>query len=426
MFLLNLAYRWSLASSVDEINGVLYLPYANTLERLSRNAAPVARRVFFDPQLYLATLDAAKCPTACSRLATYPWFYAEIDRFDSDESTRRDWEKRLKETIGERWPSAVPDDTQRQGACVSAVEFQAAMSCTHILLPTPLVSEREDEAATMAEWIDAGLAACESLDIGQPIVTTVAIDEGSLNDTAFDAGGFLDTIIDQVTSREGSDGVYIVIAQTQAKQHPFATDSRVLRAYLRLTRVFRRAGLQVFVNFAGDFGEVCVAAGANGFASGASHSLRRLSLADFEEPSFGYALPKYYSHAVVGEFLTETHLNVVVAQDAFDRIRDVTPYSEALIEALEAGGTAADIPEWAESRNNTAEAYRHYVARLAIEAALLRRQPPIRRRNTVRTWLEGASAICQQLIAYFEEEDVSPPLCAPCETWGNLLDSVDD
>lgn len=423
MFLLNVGYRWNLASSVDEVNGVLYLPTGNTGERLSRAAVAEFQRLFFDPQLYLATLNASECPTACSRLASYPWFFARITDFDSDESTRKDWEKDLKEGISECWRGTVPDESERFDAARSAVEFQVHLSCTHVILPTPLIAEREDEASATAEWIDAGLEAAESLEVGQPLVATVAVDEGSLHDAAFDAGGFLDTIIDQVTARDGIDGVYVVVAQTQAKQHPFLTDSRALRAYLRLTRSFRQAGLQVFVNFAGVFGKVCMAAGATGFASGASQTQRRLSLADFEEPGFGVALPKFYSHRVVGEFLTETDMNVVVQQRLLRRIRDITPYSQALIEVLESGGTAADVPEWAESRNHTTEAYRHFVARLAIEAGELQGQSPRQRRTSVGDWLDDAEA--NGLLLRERVGDRISPTLAPCQRWLDLLDEVE-
>ena len=422
MFLLNLGHRWNLSSSVDEINSVVYLPTGNSSERLSRAAVPEFQRLFFDPQLYLATLNATECPTACSRLSTYPWFFAEIDDFDSNESTRRDWERSVKDEVVECWRGTVPDESERSESARSAVEFQVHLSCTHLILPTPLITEREDEALTTAEWIDAGLESCNSLEVGQPIVATVAIAEGCLHDAAFDAGGFLDTIIDQVTTRDGIDGVYIVIAQTQAK-HPFLTDAHVLRAYFRLTTSFRHAGLQVFVNFIGVFGKVCMGAGATGFASGASQTQRRLSLADFEEPGFGFALPKFYSDRVVGEFLTETDLNVVVARRLLRRIRDATPYSQSLIEVLESGGTAADIPEWAESRNNTTGAYQHFVARLAIEAADLQGRSPRQRRTAVRDWLDDAQA--NALLLHERVGDSISPTLAPSQRWLDLFDEIE-
>ncbi len=241
-----------------------------------------------------------------------------------------------------------------------------------------------------------------------------------MNEAAFEQGGFLETVADQVTSREGIDGVYIIVAQTHAN-HPFASDSRVLRAYLHLARVFSAAGYSlVLVNFAGVFGQACMGAGATGFASGASFPTRRLSFEGFEEPGGGVALPRFYSNRTAGEYLTETDLDAIVARRLLRRVRDVTPYSEMLIEVLATGGSAAQIPAWAESQNNLGAASMHFVSRLASEATRLGRYGPRQRFNHVRDWLEDAAANALYLENRIGDEVKLRH--GPCDKWLELLD----
>jgi hypothetical protein len=259
--------------------------------------------------------------------------------------------------------------------------------------------------------------------VGQPVLATVAIDEAALNDSAFDEGGFLDTIVDQITSREGVDGVYLLVAQTHAN-HPFATDSRVLRTYLHLTRAFRGAGYSiVLTNFAGVFGQVCIGAGATGFAAGPSHSTRRLSLEGFDESRQGRALPKLFSRRTIGEYLSESHLDPIVARRLLRRVRDVTPYSEALMEVLAAGGSAAQVPEWAESQNNISAASMHFVSRLASDARRISKVAANQRYEEVRDWLEDAAGNSLYIESRMSDESIELTH-APCQLWIDLLDQV--
>ena len=54
MFLLNVGYRWHLASSLGNVNGVVILPAGNSRSRLDRTGPQRFRRVLLDPQLYEA------------------------------------------------------------------------------------------------------------------------------------------------------------------------------------------------------------------------------------------------------------------------------------------------------------------------------------------------------------------------------------
>ena len=396
MFALNLGYRWNLAADVEPIQSVVYLPVSNHAERIQRARLPEAKRVLFDPQLYLCGLNPERASTACTRLSTYSWFGTlGLTEYDSGAQSQRAWQDSLRETITESWRGTPPDEAAMSISAANAVNFQSSFRCTHIILPSPLISEREDEADTQAAWLDAGLAARKDLDIGQPVLATVAVDEATLNEAAFEQNGFLDTVVDQVTSRgDDVDGAYIVVTQTHAR-HPFESSPIVMRAYLHLCASFAHAGLNtVFANFCDITGLLCTAVGATGFATGQSQKLRRLSLAGFDDGGGGGRnVPVLYTHKSAAELLTETDLDLIVEQKLLGRIRDITPHSQALFAELRReGGGAANLRNWAESQNNVAAAQRHLLHRIAREAQKMLKEAVPDRQESARDWLESAAA----------------------------------
>ncbi len=292
-----------------------------------------------------------------------------------------------------------------------------------MILPAPLIRDREEEGTTLAAWLDAGLAVAAELEVGQPLLATVALSDATLNEDAFRPAGFLDSLVDHVTAREGLAGVYIVIAQAGVGVHPFQLPEPVRRAYLHLSKAFRDGGVEmIVVNFADVFGFACAAVGATDVASGPSQSTRRLNLNAFRDEQFGIAVPQYYSHRVIGEFKTETDLNRLVGAKLLRRVADGTPYSEDLLEAFREGRTAADLPPWAESQNNLGAAQRHLVSRLATEGAKFRKLTLAKREILVRDWLEDAEAG----VLYLRKRLNAPVIgtTAPAASWLEQLDAV--
>jgi hypothetical protein len=419
MFLLNVGYRWNLAADLSEVQATIYLAAGSIGERLRRQALPEKQRLLFDPQLYLAGLDPDSCQKTCARLASYPWFGVnDIPSFDSAQSSLREWEAAIRGTIGGLWPRQAP--AVRLITSLRALDFQLALGCTHIILPSPLIADREDEAQTQAEWLDSCLEAAQELEVGQPVLATVAVADSVLNAEAFNEGGFLDIVADQITARDGLDGVYIVIANNVG-DHPFRNSPAIQRAYLHLSSAFAARGYEtVLTNFADVFGLVCLGAGATGFASGPSQSLRRLAISAFRDEGGGIALPHFYSHRVIGEFLSETELDRYVQRNLLRRIRDNTPYSVALMDALQAGRSASAIQGWAESQNNLATSQKHFLHRLSLEDQSLMAVSPADRLARVREWLEEAEAGMLLLKNRFGES-VAPGAFAPADSWSTLL-----
>lgn len=424
MFSLNLGHRWNLAAAVEGIRSSVFLSAGNSSEKLTRSPHPDGVRILLDPQLYLSGLDASACAKTCARLATFPWFDVDgIEPFDSNTSTRTDWERSVREDIASHWTGSPPEGKRVSSCARACVELQARLGASAIILPTPLIAEREDEAETQARWLDAGLASAEAMDIGQPLIATVALAESVLSERSFRSAGFLDAVVDQVTARDGVSGAYIVIAQNEAL-HPFSTPAIVRRAYLRLCHSFDRAGVDLILpNFADVHGLVCMAAGASGFATGPSQSTRRLSLSAFKDSTGGKVFPYFYSHPTATEWATETDLDEIVKAKLVRRIADRTPYSKTLIETLERNGSASELANWAESQNKVDSANKHFLYRLAQQAHDMAQLSASKRATRCKDWLEGAAANLLLIEAKLKDVDLKIR-SVPALDWQEELESV--
>jgi hypothetical protein len=418
MFALNEGWRWQFTHFADSLHGVVYLAAANDAERMRRRPLGEFAWQLFDPQLYLARLDGSASAKTCARLASYPWFgVTGVPEFNSGDDTQSNWQQAMQEHVRQNWPGAAPSEVAVAGAAKAAIEFQANRGCTHVLAATPMIAEREDEAETTAQWIDAALEAASDLDLGQPVIATVAVSEGVVNDSSFREGGFLDTVVDQVTSRDGLGGVYIVVAQTQ-KRHPLSAPEAVTRTYAHLARAFANYGYEfVFVNFADAFGVACVGLGASGFATGPTQSLRRLTLAAFLDDGGGFPLPHLYSHRAAAEFLSERELDKIAELNLLRRVTDNTVYSRDLFQALSRGRPAADVLAWAESKNNVSAATRHFVARMIAEATAYSDLTPAQRLTRATSWLDDAAVNQDYLKGRLSGRLTTSPTYAPAEEW---------
>lgn len=420
MFILNLGYKWTLAS-VDGLRGVAMAASANPIPRVQREHPGDFHRVLFDPQLYLAGLRVEHRTKVCARLAGYPWFGVEgVRSFESATQKRRDWDAAMRVHVASAWPGQVPDDVDR--AALQAVEFQVERGCTAILLPTPLVDEREDEGASIGTWIDSGISAAQELEVAQPLLATVAVSEKALNEGAFESGGILEALVDQVTARSDLDGVYIVVGQTGGLANAFEIHDNVARGYFYLTHHFAEAGVQqIILNYADLAGLVSVGLGATGFASAPSGSLRILQLDAFKDEGGGIAVPWFYSHATASEYQTETHLNVLTAHRLLRRIADETDASAPLMDALRRGYTAGTLPAWAESQNNLTAAHLHYVQRMvAVGSSLRRKKRKNERREEILDWMESAEANALLVERRTGGVGRRPPL----ERWRGMVETL--
>ncbi len=417
MFHLNVGHQWTLAGT-DGLKGIVLLPSYIYSERIVRKADFNVPSLLLDPQLYLIGIEAESRTKACSRLASYPWFGVDVPEFESDGQTRRDWEMDIRERIDALWSGEVPEDPL--SAAYSAVEFQITVGCTTIILPTPLMTEREAEGEVLGEWLDAGLEAADDQDAAVPILATIAVDESVLNEASFGVGGLLEALVDEVTARDGIDGVYIVVAQRRAVGHPFQAHAAVVRAYFHLSCLSSRSGMsEILCNFADVAGLAAAGAGATGFATGQSHALRALNLEGFRDDGFGRPYPRLYSNPACTEYLTESDLDQIVRLRLLRRVSDSTAESARLMEVLRRGGTAAQLPNWAEAQGNMKSAQKHFVQRMVREGKRMARTQSLSdRRDLIMDWLEGARA-----STLFIANRVGSELgrSAPVDEWRDLI-----
>jgi hypothetical protein len=393
MFLLNVGNTWTLATELDDVAGAVFLASGNPHTRFARRARPDLQHVLLDPQLHLAGLDVRHCGKVCGRLATHPWFLVDgVPQYESEDGVKA-WQKIVHTAAAENWTGRAPVGDDVHASCVEAIKTQVEFGCSQVILPCPMLDEREDAGGVLGAWLDESLDAAETLEVGQPLLATVAVSQHTLNEEAFDAGGFLDALVDQVSARKGLAGVYIVVALYTSPGHPFETPGPVLKAYLQLTQAFREAGCgTVMVNFADVFGFACVAAGATNFATGESQTRRRLCMNAFRDQGGGLALPYLYSHQAFGEFASESDLNPIIKARLVNRIKDETAYSDELFEQIAMGNTAADVAQWAESQNNIAAAQRHFITRMALEGEALGGLSRKKRASAVRDALDAAES----------------------------------
>lgn len=421
---MNVGYQWGILDTLDALRGAVFLASGNNSARVGRKAAPSLRHVFFDPQLYLAGLDIETSLKKCSVLATHEWFRVEgVNNFDSSTGGQRAWESKVRTLTKKNWRGKAPEGDHILEAAAAAVSTQVEFGCTSILLPTPLLDMREDAGAILGEWLDAGLQAIEEKSVGQPAYATIALAESVLDDSVFGPAGFLDAVVSQVASRlDQLAGAYVVVAQSGKAEHPFQTSSMAWRGYVETVRTLRAAGVQrVITNFADVFGLPCIALGATGFATGPAQSTRRLSLEGFRDDGLGLPIPRLYSHQTIAEFSSETELGEVVNTGIFNLVKDVTLFSEELIDELSGGGSAANIPEWAESKNNVGASAKHFIARMQIECDAVIALGTLRKRSDhITQWLETAQTNMQRVRTALQETGAGIRV-GPATTWRNLL-----
>lgn len=330
--------------------------------QLNRAELPNGDEDYFDPQLYLAGLDASSGDNRVKRLSTHSWFLPKgVEEFDSSEVKKREWLKDIESRLEQIWPGSAPKNaTDIDRSIEYAIRVQKAIGVTRVILPAPLLEAREDGAGICGTWARRGAAKAKELGISEESLATIAIREDLLNDSAFDQLGFVDQIVSEVASCRGIAGVYVVIAQTGSPAHPFVSQPRVCRGYGAL--IAKAASVKHLrtriVNFADIAGMGCIGMGATHVFGGCTQSTRRLAL---EASDGGRAYPLYFTTLAMAELRPEDDLSRVVQENLLSRVEDASPFCEGLMAALRAGGTAGSVAAWAQDINNVQESQRHLV-----------------------------------------------------------------
>src|SRR6266699_3118321 len=128
-FFLNIGYQFKQPAAVTP-DGSIVLASAMPMHQLERRPSedkyPHLKHRLFDPQLYLAGLEAAATRDHCAKLATYPWFGVKgFPAYSSDKHTQTGWTEVAKQKVAALWPAAAPvESAVVQSGVGNCVDFQ--------------------------------------------------------------------------------------------------------------------------------------------------------------------------------------------------------------------------------------------------------------------------------------------------------------
>lgn len=375
MFLYNSLWAWNLPANAAPHGAVLHAvgcPLGNAENR----QAPTSRDGFilFDPDSYLWELDRDACGRAVECLESYPWI----------------------PTVGERRALPAISDEQVASVLRAAADWQQNRGVSRVILPTPLISESNQSVDEFLRWLESAV----SVAAGLPHNSLIAV---GVSEVAIRR--HFDNILDHLTARRDLPGLYF-FAETSRSSGSVAVNQDVARMLLMVSYIVgQRLGREVVVNFADTFGLACLAVGASAFAGGYERKCRRLDFENFEERGGGGAFPKFFALSTTAYYRPEKDLQRIRDQRLLRLIRgDRTASSAALFEALEAGGSAQDVPTWRESRNNVAAAKTHLIERLCSATdELVALRPGPDRIAWVLEWLQNAELNVTYLGTRFED-----------------------
>lgn len=385
-FLLNLGYRWA----GPPVGGFIFSASGTQKEQTVRRSfeATEGQTILFDPQLYLAALDGESCLQTCAKLATYPWFGIDVTPFDSGQMKARDWFHSVRHSL--KWEPNIPGNaTEIEEAVKTCFEFQKEFGVTHLIAPTPLVSDYEDQFSSQLQWLQAAESLKDSM--GLPLLATVSLADHLLKQQDPENNTLLQTILDNLTTSR-FDGVYVLVVR-EAGDSIRLLDRPVAETLMYVSHVVgAQHGLTVVVNFADDLGELCLALGASAFGGGFSMKQRRLCFSDFVDRGGGSAYPKFYSKSLISDLSMDDLVKLRRARLLRLLSDDITPISEPLWRALRSGASPNTVPAWRQSRNNVSDSMNHRILVLDKSARELESAELADRRQTALSWLQEAEA----------------------------------
>jgi hypothetical protein len=407
-FYVNLGYKFTLPNkSGTELmpDGCIILASAMPAHQLERRKDlsikyPHMRRRLFDPQLYLAELDANQSPTPCAKLASYPWFGVNrLSEYISSQQNQKQWMTLAEKKISEFWPRKTPEDpTFIRHVVADCIEFQRRLGCRAVILPSPLTTDPNTNYEIELFWLDVGLEYVKQSGIDLPVIATIALADICLYYTDPRNNNLLEMIVDVISAR-GVGGVYIVLEQgrepTETRQ---CSSTRALHSILHLVHIFSHdANLWVAVNFLGQFGLACEAAGAKIWASEWYKSLYRLRLPD--KIGGGPARPSYWSYYAAVDVNLRSDYDRLNKAGIIAKLADHTDASTGLLFSTRGGQKCETVPEWAYRPNNVQLAREHFL-RSSIEAErMLLGCEEEQRLDFVEDWLQRAAQLTAEIEA---------------------------
>lgn len=405
MFLLNRGYSTKIDSDLS-VNGLILSASGVNMPALERRSLSNLKIKLFDPQMYFPIELNSTCKTTFNKLATYPWYNPSYPIFDSQEINLRDFTKQLekKQThCSVSHPNSVNDLKHRIKMCI---DFQVSIDTSHIIFPTPLITDAEDEFTEQLAWINASLELCAN--IKKPKLITVALSDSILINKPFESNSLIQTILDNLTAFDDIDGFYIVISRSSTNTN--ITEKNIVQTILEFSYILGHLmDKEVFLNFIDNLGFLGLAAGASYFASGYTNKERRLNFDDFIDSSSGGApLPHFYSYKLIGDLFSDRDLSKIRDARLLKFIADdITDFSENLYNALKNNIDIENITDWRESRNNVTKAKLHRTELLHKKVSELMSLDFNDKIKNTLSWLQQAEINASYLENRFKNDPIS-------------------
>jgi hypothetical protein len=393
----------ALPGNVPGVSGGLIMASAlprHTLvrRRLDRNY-PYLRRRLFDPQLFLAGLNAVVARKACSNLSSYGWFpVSSGEEYSSSVQRQADWNRRTRAEIHREWIGSVPQTpSEIENAIRMALDLQMSIGCEALILPSPLTVDLATDYSLEISWLDQGLWMASEMFPGVARLPTVALSDSCLRVQDAQSNQLLDLILDQLTSR-APEGVYLVL-ETANESGYYITHPNTIGSMLRLIHGLKEGGIRyVVVGFAGVAGILALAVGASAWSTGWYRGERRLKIVDFDDQT-GMAVPTFYSHKLASEIHLERDVDSITRAGLLELVSDETSASAGLLRALRSGYPAASVVEWQYRRSNVGATREHFLNAMVRETTVMSRLRLEERVSMTRQWLSEADRLASTLLA---------------------------
>lgn len=401
MIFYNLHWQWKLPSLMQP-HGVVFHPIGFNKETALRRKLPdpFPQKMLFDPNFYFLNLNYDECGPACRNIATYDYVPIQVQDFNSCNFSKiKDWlERVVGPNVRNFWPPDIRNMESIKECITKCLNYQKGFGVYRLIIPTPHIYNPTDSLSSFQYWIDCGLPIAQTLEM--PSLVSLSISEICVSQHS-------EAILDQITSREEVQGIYISIESSRvdgyAPDNPEVAKFLLDASYL----IGHKRGLEVIINFADVFGLACLSAGASAFATGYESKTKRLNFERFlEERGGGGAYPRFFSLATGRTYRVIEDLNKIRDKQLL-RIfeNDKTSSSTSLFNALEAGEDANSVPQWRKSKNNVITAKSHVIERLREAADNMNSMSNFNEKiQWTFEWLQDAESINTYFDSRFEDD----------------------
>lgn len=405
MFLLNRGYSTKIDSKLS-LKGFILSASALQMPNIERRSLPNSDIRLFDPQMYFPIDLNKSCSNTFNKLATYPWFNPNNPSFDSTQINLKDFAKIIQDNKLYQNISLPKTDDDLNIRIRNCINFQVSLNVSHIILPTTLVTDAEDEFSEQLKWINNGINL--SSDCKIPKLITIAISDNLIINKSYEKNLLLQTILDNLTAFNEIDGFYLVISRGSSSIN--ITEKYLVQTILEFSYILgHKMGKEVFLNFDDTLGFLALSVGASYFGSGYTNKEKRLNFDDFyDSQSGGAPLPHFYSHSLIGDLFSDRDLTKLKKANLLDFIEpDNTQFSESLIQYLKNDMPISQNQEWKETRNNVTTAKLHRIDLLSKKAQEMSSMTFKEKIEITKRWLLSADINCNYIKERFKSDPIT-------------------